>query len=73
MSLSLLPLSIEPGVWVIFGVVLLPVYAIFLGWFLGKPRDLKVTGIGLGYFIGLTVALWVGLFALSMVIKFAFF
>lgn len=73
MSLELLPMSLEPGTWLIFGVVLLPVYAVFLGWFLGKPRDLKVSGIGIGYFVGLTVALWAGLFVLSMVIRFAFF
>ena len=29
---------IPPGMWLIFGVIGLPVYIAFLGWFLGKPR-----------------------------------
>lgn len=66
-------MTLGPGTWLIFGVVLLPVYALLLGWFLGKPREHKLNAIGLGYLVGLTIALWAGLFVLSMVIKFAFF
>ena len=73
MSLVAVPMSLEPGTWLIFGVVLLPVYAVILGWFLGSPRDAKIGVMGLGYLVGLTAALWIGLFALSMVIRFAFF
>lgn len=66
-------MTFGPGTWLIFGVVLLPVYALLLGWFLGRPRDLKLGGLGLGYLAGLTAALWIGLFVLSMVIKVVFF
>lgn len=65
--------TIPPGVWVIFGVVGLPVYAAFLGWFLGKPRDIKATALGTVVFLALTTALWVGLFSTTMVIRLLFF
>lgn len=65
--------SIPPGVWVIFGVVGLPVYTAFLGWFLGKPRNIKTTAMGATLFLALTSALWFGLFATSMVIRLIFF
>lgn len=52
------------GVYVIFGVVLLPVYAMIGGWLLGKPRDFKTVGIGLASVFGLiaamVVAVWIG-------------
>lgn len=52
------------GVLVIFGIVLLPVYAMVGGWLFGKPRDFKTIGIGLASVIGLIVAMviavWIG-------------
>jgi len=62
-----------PGVWLIFGVVGLPVYVAFLGWFLGKPRTIKTSVLGSAVFLTLTLSLWVGLFALTMVIRLLFF
>jgi len=80
-ALSLVPLSakidpwevIPPGVWLIFGVIGLPVYVAFLGWFLGKPRDLKTSALGVTLFLTLVTALWGGLFATTMVIRLIFF
>jgi len=80
-SLSTVPLATEldpwevlpPGVWLIFGVIGLPVYIAFLGWFLGKPRDLKTTALGATLFLTLVTALWGGLFATTMVIRVMFF
>ena len=65
--------TIPPGVWVIFMVVGLPVYATFLGWFIGKPRDIKTTALGSTLFLALTCALWAGLFSTTMVIRLIFF
>lgn len=52
------------GFYVIFGVVLLPVYAMIAGWLTGKPRDFKTVGIGLasvfGLIIAMIVAVWFG-------------
>jgi hypothetical protein len=64
---------LPPGVWLIFGVIGLPVYAAFLGWFLGKPRDLKTSALGSALFLSLVTALWGGLFATTMVIRVLFF
>lgn len=65
--------SIPPGVWVIFGVVGLPVYTAFLGWFVGKPRSIKTSALGSVVFLSLVCALWGGLFATTMVIRLLFF
>jgi len=64
---------INPGVWVIFGVIGLPVYTIFLGWFLGKPREYSTSMLGVSVFLSLVLSLWGGLYAITMVIRFLFF
>lgn len=52
------------GLLVIFGIVLLPVYAMIAGWIFGKPRDFRTVGIGLASVFGLiaamVVAIWIG-------------
>lgn len=48
------------GFYVIFGVVLLPVYAMIAGWLIGKPRDFKTVGVGLASVFGLIAAMIVG-------------
>ena len=53
------------GTWLIFGIVLLPVYMVMLGWFLGKPRKLRLSLLGVGYAIGMATLLWSGLALLS--------
>jgi len=62
-----------PGVWLIFGVVGLPVYIAFSGWFLGRPRNLKSSLMGSVVFLGFVTVLWGGLFALTMVIRLLFY
>ena len=62
-----------PGTWLIFGVILVPVYAVFLGWFLGRPRNTKTAIMGVVYFVGLVAALWGGLFAKTVLIDLVFF
>ena len=61
------------GRWLLFGIILVPVYGMLLGWFLGKPRNFPLVFRGVAYLLMMVVALWGGLFALSMVIKFVFF
>lgn len=79
-ALSAVPLAggvdlwaIPPGVWLIFGVIGLPVYIAFLGWFLGRPRNVKTSVLGSAAFLGLVTMLWGGLYALTMVIRLIFF
>ncbi len=64
---------INPGVWVIFGVIGLPVYTLFLGWFFGKPRELSTTVLGMSLFLSLVLSLWGGLYAVTMLIRVFFF
>ena len=62
-----------PGTWLIFGVIFVPVYVVLAAWFLGEPRNARTALLGVGYLVGLTVALWAGMYALSVVIDIAFF
>ena len=62
-----------PGTWLIFGIVLVPVYVAILGWFLGKPRDVPTAILGLGYLIGFILLLWIPMYILSVIIWLVFF
>lgn len=64
---------VGPGTYLIFGIVLLPIYIMIAAWFLGNPRDGSKGMLGVVYLAGLTTVLWGGLFVATMVIKFAFF
>ncbi|MBI4180794.1 MAG: hypothetical protein HY528_02580 [Chloroflexi bacterium] len=66
-------IGLPVGRWLIFGIILMPIYGMLLGWFLGKPRNFRMAFRGLAYLLGLIVVLWGGLFLLSMVIKLFFF
>jgi hypothetical protein len=65
--------TIPVGVWLIFGIIGLPVYTAFLGWFLGRPRTIKASVLGSVTFLTLVSALWGGLFAATMVIRLVFY
>lgn len=65
--------TIQPGTILIFGIVLVPVYAMIAGWFGGKPRDASVALLGVGYIATFVASLWGGLFVLSMLIYVLFF
>lgn len=60
------------GTWLIFGIVLLPVYMVLLAWFLGKPRKLRLSLLGVGYVIGLITLLWGGLALMSLMARVLF-
>jgi VIT1/CCC1 family predicted Fe2+/Mn2+ transporter len=64
---------VGPGTYLVFGIILLPIYLMVIAWFAGEPSDRTAGWLGVGYLAALTTALWGGLFALTMVIKFAFF
>lgn len=61
------------GYWLIFGIVMLPVYGLLLGWFFGKPRNFRLALMGVGYLVGLIVLLWGGLFVFAEVLRLVFF
>lgn len=51
---------VQIGLYVIFGVILLPVYVMLGGWFLGKPRDFRTALIGLAAIVGSIAVLVIG-------------
>lgn len=61
------------GEIVILGVVFAPVYLMLLGWFLGRPRELRLPLIGVGYLVGITVAMWVGMALFAAALEVVFF
>ncbi len=44
------------GLYVVFGVILVPLYLVLLGWFLGDPRDHRTALIGLGFLVVILLA-----------------
>lgn len=64
---------VGPGTYLIFGIILAPVYVMLLGWLFGKPRDAKTGLVGVAYLLGLTTALWGGLGVVTILIGVVFF
>ncbi|RQG91583.1 hypothetical protein EA462_06420 [Natrarchaeobius halalkaliphilus] len=61
------------GTWLIFGVVLLPVYVMVIAWFVGTPRESTAGVRGVGYLVGITVTMWVSMLILTILIGISFF
>ncbi|MDR5671558.1 putative membrane protein [Halalkaliarchaeum sp. AArc-CO] len=57
--------TIHIGLYVIFGIIMLPVYVMILGWFLGKPRDFRSIALTFGYMLAFIGALVAGLFVIG--------
>lgn len=70
--MTALPL-IGPGTYLIFGIILVPVYGMLLAWYFGDPIDRTRWWLGVGYVVGITTALWGGLLALTLLIGVIFF
>lgn len=64
---------VGPGTYLIFGIVLLPIYIMLAAWYVGDPSDRTAGLLGVGYLAGLTTALWGGLFVVTMIIDVLFF
>lgn len=60
------------GLVVIFGIVLVPFYAMLVGWFLGEPSDTRRAALGVGYIVGIVgmviVSLWIVQTLISLVV-----
>jgi len=61
------------GTWLIFGVVLVPVYVMVAAWFLGTPRDTKTGLLGVTYLVGITAQMWIGMLILTLLIGIVFY
>lgn len=62
--------TIHIGLYVIFGIILLPVYAMLVGWIAGKPRDFRTVGLSFAYMFGFVVLIIAGLGVLGAVVSF---
>ena len=62
--------TLHLGLYVIFGVILLPVYVMIGGWLFGGTRDYRSVGLTFGYLIGFVVVIIGGLFVLGGVLSF---
>lgn len=49
------------GLIVIFGIVMIPVYLMVAGWLFGTPRDYRTVGVSVGYMVGFTALIVIGL------------
>ncbi|MDG5818887.1 MULTISPECIES: hypothetical protein [unclassified Natronococcus] len=61
------------GTYLIFGVILVPVYVMVAAWFLGEPRNTSTGLLGVGYLVGITAQMWIGMFILTMIIGVVFY
>lgn len=61
------------GLWLIFGVVLSPVYLMLAGWLFGRPRELRLPLIGLGFIAGFAALAWGGMAAFAFAVELLYF
>lgn len=57
------------GFLLLFGIVMSPIYLMFLGWFLGRPRDLRLPLIATAVFVGLVLVAWLGLYVAEVAFR----
>lgn len=60
------------GPILIFGVVLSPVYLMLGGWLFGRPRELRLPMIGLGFLVGFTALAWGGMALFALLVDLLF-
>lgn len=61
------------GAWLIFGIILFPLYSAIVAWYVGKPGDVKRATMGVGYLVALTLALWIPFYIVTVLIGLIFF
>lgn len=62
-----------PGTWLIFGVILMPIYVMTVSWFVGNPSDERTGLLGVIYLVGITANMWVGMFILTVLLGIVFY
>lgn len=43
------------GIYILLGILLLPIYAVVAGWLFGEPRDFRTAGLGLGVMAAMAI------------------
>ena len=61
------------GTYIIFAVILVPIYVMIIAWFVGTPRNTKTGLLGVTYLTGIATAMWVSMLVLTVLIGIVFF
>ncbi|ADB60642.1 hypothetical protein Htur_1757 [Haloterrigena turkmenica DSM 5511] len=61
------------GTWIIFAVILVPIYVMLVAWFVGTPRDTRTGLLGVSYLVGITTSMWVSMLVLTVILGLVFF
>ena len=61
------------GTYIIFGVVLVPIYVMLIAWFTGTPRDTKTGLLGVTYLVGIATTMWVSMLIMTILIGIIFY
>ena len=61
------------GLWLLLGIVFSPFYLMLGGWLFGRPRELRLPLIGIGFLVGLTVVAWGGMALFAWFLNIAFY
>lgn len=60
------------GPTLIFGIVFAPVYLMLAGWVFGRPRELRLPLIGIGFLAGFTMLAWGGMALFGLLVDLVF-
>lgn len=61
------------GTWLIFAVVLMPIWIMMIAWFAGEPSDTQTGLLGVTYLVGITTAMWGSMLVLTLIIGIIFY
>ena len=61
------------GTWIIFAVILVPIYVMLVAWFVGVPRDTRTGLLGVSYLVGITASMWISMLVLTVILGLVFF
>ncbi|QFU83806.1 hypothetical protein [Natronorubrum aibiense] len=61
------------GTYIIFGVILVPIYVMVVAWFAGSPRGTKTGLLGVSYLVGIATSMWVSMLVLTVLIGLIFY
>jgi hypothetical protein len=60
------------GPILIFGIVFSPVYLMLAGWVFGRPRELRLPLLGIGFLVGFMALAWGGMAVFALLVGLLF-
>lgn len=61
------------GTYLIFGIILFPIYVMIIAWFTGVPRNTKTGLLGVSYLVGIATTMWISMLVLTVLIGLIFY